>query len=94
MCLSKLESMNLEVICDLEEVVDEHYYLLNDDKVQQWESSKVNALLYFKFNDLDTGTQFTCFTGTKVAEGLGYSVYHPTRKPKPSGLRFFSFLET
>ena len=66
MCLSKLAAMNLEVICDVQEVADEHYYRLRDDKVQPWASSKVNALLRFKCNDLDSGTQFTCFTGTKV----------------------------
>ena len=46
----------------------EHYCGLSDDKVQQCTSSKVNALVRFKCNDLDSGTQFTCFTGTKVAE--------------------------
>jgi hypothetical protein len=66
MSLSKLAAMNLEAICDVQEVADEHYYRLSDDKVKQWASSKVNAVLRFKWNDLDLGTQFTCFTGTKV----------------------------
>ena len=44
----------------------EHYFRLSDDEVKQWASSKGNAVLRFKWNDVDSGTQFTCFTGTKV----------------------------
>jgi hypothetical protein len=43
-----------------------HYYRLSDDKVKQWASGKVNAVLRCKWNVLDSGTQFTCFNGTKV----------------------------
>ncbi len=44
----------------------EHYDCLSDDKVKQSASSKVNAVLRFKWNDLDSGTQFICFNGAKV----------------------------
>ena len=48
----------------------EHYYRLSDDKVQQYASSKVNALVRFKCNDLDVSRphtlSFTLVTGTKV----------------------------
>ena len=36
----------------------EHYCSLSDDKIKQSASSKVNAVLRFKWNDLDSGTQF------------------------------------
>jgi hypothetical protein len=63
-CLSKLAAMNLEVNVKRWQ----HYYRLSNDKVKvkQWASTKVNAVLRFKWNDLDLGTQFTCFTGTRV----------------------------
>jgi len=63
MCLSKLAAMNLEVICDVQEVAST---MTADDKVKQSASSKVNAVLRFKWNDLDSGTQFICFNGAKV----------------------------
>ena len=44
--------MNLEVICDVQEVADEHYYSLSDDNVNQWASRKVNAVLRLKWNNL------------------------------------------
>jgi hypothetical protein len=37
----------------------EHYYRLSDDKVQQYASSKVNALVRFKWNDLDVSRPHT-----------------------------------
>ena len=49
-------------LCDVQEVADEHYDRLSDDKVQQSASSKVNALVRFKWNEIDWGTEFTCFT--------------------------------
>jgi hypothetical protein len=64
MCLSKLAAMNRG---DLRRARGgEHYDRLSDDKVKQSASSKVNAVLRFKWNDLDSGTQFICFNGTKV----------------------------
>jgi hypothetical protein len=45
--------MNLEVICDVQEVADDQYLRLSDEKVLQWLSSKVSAILAFKFPDLD-----------------------------------------
>ena len=62
---SKLAAMNLEVNLRRERG-GEHYCRLSDDKVKQSAPSKVNAVLRVKWNDLDSGTQFTCFTGTKA----------------------------
>ncbi len=44
----------------------ENCYRLSDDKIKQSASSKVNAVLRFEWNDLDSGNQFTCFHGTKI----------------------------
>ena len=45
--------MNLEVVCDVQEVADEQYLRLSDEKVLRWLSCKVSAILAFKFPDLD-----------------------------------------
>ena len=56
MKLSTVSGMNLEVICDVQDVADESYYRLNDDRVIAWVSAKVNAILAFKYPDLDVAS--------------------------------------
>lgn len=53
MKLSTVPAMNLEVICDVQDVADDAYYRLNDDKVIEWVSAKVHAILAYKYPDLD-----------------------------------------
>jgi hypothetical protein len=45
--------MELEVICDVQEVNEDCYYRLNDDKVIAWVESKVLAVLGLKYPDLN-----------------------------------------
>ena len=53
MALSKLSAMNFEVVCDVQEVADDLYFRLSDDKVVAWLTSKVSALLAFKYPAVD-----------------------------------------
>lgn len=54
MRLASLSAMNLEVICDVQDVGGDLYYRLNDDKVVAWAVSSMPCLYEHILNDLLT----------------------------------------
>ena len=55
---------------------DEDYFSLSNDKVKQSVSSKVNAVLHFKWNNLDSGTQFNQADALKPRPVVSHASRH------------------
>ena len=68
-----MSSMNLEVICDVQEVADDFYYRLSDDKVVKWASAKTSAVLKFKYPDLDVAKWKQLCAGASSESQIGMS---------------------
>ena len=68
----QLVAMNLDVVCDVQEVADDQYLRLSDEKVLRWLSSKVDAVLAYKYPDLDVAhfKKLSMAASSDVAAGM------------------------
>ena len=76
--------MNLEVVCDVREVADEHYFRLSDDRVIAWLTAKVKAVLHFKYPDLDLPAWLKAMSGEAT---LGDAKAGPSREEQIKALQ-------